>query len=198
MSISYAVFCLTRRPPRPTLFPYTTLFRSLYDVPVALVSADKRILLASRLGFNPTADPEVTKALNTALNGGIRPEPDYTGWPWRTGPMVVVRSEEHTSELQSHVNLVCRLLLDTATPASYTLSLHDALPISLRRPGGPGQRGQADPAGLTARLQPHRRPRGHEGPQHGAERRHKARTRLHGLAVAHRADGRRQIGRAHV
>ena len=46
------------------------------------------------------------------------------------------RSEEHTSELQSHLNLVCRLLLeknfffnDTATTEIYTLSLHDALPI---------------------------------------------------------------------
>src|SRR5438477_594408 len=40
------------------------------------------------------------------------------------------RSEEHTSELQSHVNLVCRLLLDPPPPELYTLSLHDALPIS--------------------------------------------------------------------
>src|SRR5690242_2255496 len=39
------------------------------------------------------------------------------------------RSEEHTSELQSHVNLVCRLLLDSASTEIYTLSLHDALPI---------------------------------------------------------------------
>ena len=47
----------------------------------------------------------------------------------------LTRSEEHTSELQSHLNLVCRLLLeknffnDTATTEIYTLSLHDALPI---------------------------------------------------------------------
>src|SRR5437016_2229262 len=39
------------------------------------------------------------------------------------------RSEEHTSELQSLTNLVCRLLLDTAPSDIYTLSLHDALPI---------------------------------------------------------------------
>src|SRR5262245_7528841 len=39
------------------------------------------------------------------------------------------RSEEHTSELQSLRHLVCRLLLDSATTCSYTLSLHDALPI---------------------------------------------------------------------
>src|SRR5690554_6148391 len=42
-----------------------------------------------------------------------------------------IRSEEHTSELQSRPHLVCRLLLDPATPEIYTLSLHDALPISL-------------------------------------------------------------------
>ena len=48
---------------------------------------------------------------------------------------MVIRSEEHTSELQSPTNLVCRLLLeknffnDTATTEIYTLSLHDALPI---------------------------------------------------------------------
>src|SRR5690349_2092954 len=39
------------------------------------------------------------------------------------------RSEEHTSELQSRRDLVCRLLLDTASSEIYTLSLHDALPI---------------------------------------------------------------------
>src|ERR1035441_9090023 len=42
------------------------------------------------------------------------------------------RSEEHTSELQSLRHLVCRLVNDTATTEIYTLSLHDALPISLR------------------------------------------------------------------
>src|SRR5688572_30633868 len=46
-------------------------------------------------------------------------------------PMYVAghRSEEHTSELQSQSNLVCRLLLDPSPPDTYTLSLHDALPI---------------------------------------------------------------------
>src|SRR5437016_3427185 len=42
---------------------------------------------------------------------------------------VCTRSEEHTSELQSLTNLVCRLLLASPTTESYTLSLHDALPI---------------------------------------------------------------------
>src|SRR6266571_2466313 len=133
---------MIRRPPRSTLFPYTTLFRS-------------RVRRARRL-----------------------PHPHVGGHRHRS------RSEEHTSELQSHVNLVCRLLLekkkirhcrrggglpgatamtpehlslviveisalpcrrasrswwrgwpffffnDTATTEIYTLSLHDALPIS--------------------------------------------------------------------
>src|SRR5687768_14510058 len=57
----------------------------------------------------------------------------------RANPRIVLvtcvpweRSEEHTSELQSRLHLVCRLLLDTATTALYTLSLHDALPICER------------------------------------------------------------------
>src|SRR5688572_24471049 len=48
------------------------------------------------------------------------------GTCWTRGRM---RSEEHTSELQSQSNLVCRLLLDPSTPEIHTLSLHDALPI---------------------------------------------------------------------
>src|SRR5436190_893169 len=54
------------------------------------------------------------------------------------------RSEEHTSELQSHSDLVCRLLLVHATPEIYTLSLHDALPIcehSAREQDGGNHRG---------------------------------------------------------
>src|SRR5437867_2689192 len=49
---------------------------------------------------------------------------------------MMVRSEEHTSELQSPYDLVCRLLLETATTESYTLSLHDALPIYEGAPAG--------------------------------------------------------------
>src|SRR5690348_7243333 len=48
-------------------------------------------------------------------------------------PARMTRSEEHTSELQSPVHLVCRLLLDPATSATHTLSLHDALPICRER-----------------------------------------------------------------
>src|SRR6266571_1807456 len=118
---------MIRRPPRSTLFPYTTLFRSQDRWARAGAAARRHWLI-----------------------------------------LAILRSEEHTSELQSHVNLVCRLLLekkkhrqfsdwlqrivalgkqrryfrlrsrcskpyfffnDTATTEIYTLSLHDALPI---------------------------------------------------------------------
>src|SRR5687768_14392721 len=65
------------------------------------------------------------------------------------------RSEEHTSELQSRLHLVCRLLLATATSQIYTLSLHDALPIwqcALTRPGSstPRPRSCTGPSGIPA------------------------------------------------
>src|SRR5438093_8390799 len=77
-------FLMIRRPPRSTLFPYTTLFRSRSDRP-ALGRSRGRSLGARR---------RAERALSPAL-----------WWP-RT------RSEEHTSELQSLTNLVCRLLLE--------------------------------------------------------------------------------------
>src|SRR5690242_21040442 len=71
---------MIRRPPRSTLFPYTTLFRSTRE----------RVLEAARaLDYVP----------NALARGLLKSR-------------VPVRSEEHTSELQSHVNLVCRLLLE--------------------------------------------------------------------------------------
>src|SRR5260370_22784320 len=75
-------FLMIRRPPRSTLFPYTTLFRSKrrdHDHP--------------RLGLPPRVDD------GTAAAADVLGVPDP-------------RSEEHTSELQSHLNLVCRLLLE--------------------------------------------------------------------------------------
>src|SRR4051812_49860893 len=68
---------MIRRPPRSTLFPYTTLFRSLHD-----------------------------------RSAGVLDVPGGGQSPGRQGPDLDHRSEEHTSELQSHVNLVCRLLLE--------------------------------------------------------------------------------------
>src|SRR5215213_11264008 len=74
----FVFFLMIRRPPRSTLFPYTTLFRS-----------------CSRHGRPPGARPNDVRGRPQAV---------------RTGPRA--RSEEHTSELQSLTNLVCRLLLE--------------------------------------------------------------------------------------
>src|SRR4051812_49440561 len=69
-------FLMIRRPPRSTLFPYTTLFRS--------------------------ADGQAAEhPLAVVVDAAVHPFPEGEN-----------RSEEHTSELQSHVNLVCRLLLE--------------------------------------------------------------------------------------
>src|SRR2546430_17723247 len=75
-------FLMIRRPPRSTLFPYTTLFRSTPRTPGS--------------GFK-SPDP------NQSLAPGVR--------DW-FGSGLLNRSEEHTSELQSQSNLVCRLLLE--------------------------------------------------------------------------------------
>src|SRR5260370_16099201 len=76
---------MIRRPPRSTLFPYTTLFRS--HVPArALSHREEPRLRVRRAALEPRRDPH--------RDGGGG------------------RSEEHTSELQSHLNLVCRLLLE--------------------------------------------------------------------------------------
>src|SRR2546422_1191060 len=78
---------MIRRPPRSTLFPYTTLFRS-------------------RLERRPRQPPEV----RGALDPGRDPRP--AGAARAGGPAPRRRSEEHTSELQSRLHLVCRLLLE--------------------------------------------------------------------------------------
>src|SRR2546426_9216123 len=80
---------MIRRPPRSTLFPYTTLFRSRDDVP-AVEHEEQRDREQDVEGEQRQREPRV-----------VRP-----------GEPVVERSEEHTSELQSPCNLVCRLLLE--------------------------------------------------------------------------------------
>src|SRR5260370_15796494 len=77
-------FLMIRRPPRSTLFPYTTLFRSFLDSIVSLAIFVFAI-------YRP---PHSSVRLQMAKTK---------------------RSEEHTSELQSHLNLVCRLLLEKKT-----------------------------------------------------------------------------------
>src|SRR3712207_9293114 len=94
-SIHVFFFLMIRRPPRSTLFPYTTLFRSLratanmisYEIPLGL-SVLCIVLMFGTLDLGVIVDKQA----------------HYWGF-W-------VRSEEHTSELQSRQYLVCRLLLE--------------------------------------------------------------------------------------
>src|SRR5260370_35081280 len=81
-------FLMIRRPPRSTLFPYTTLFRSELQV-----GGQGHLCGSGRHAdqISVVTDPQ-------------RPVKD--------APRIPQRSEEHTSELQSHLNLVCRLLLE--------------------------------------------------------------------------------------
>src|SRR5690242_21205830 len=76
---------MVRRPPRSTLFPYTTLFRSKI-IPCLAIVARLEI-------HNPHPVIQSFRTIKRSI-------------------ILTVRSEEHTSELQSHVNLVCRLLLE--------------------------------------------------------------------------------------
>src|SRR5260370_33505187 len=77
-------FLMIRRPPRSTLFPYTTLFRSPKSM-----WYECSYISSARIGV-----------------------PSASVCAWSDAHWFVRRSEEHTSELQSHLNLVCRLLLE--------------------------------------------------------------------------------------
>src|SRR5689334_24228894 len=89
---------MIRRPPRSTLFPYTTLFRSFGEGAGREVPVDLSQRLAAEVRPSPHADPLPLH------RGGIAPA--VHPLPAR------LRSEEHTSELQSQFHLVCRLLLE--------------------------------------------------------------------------------------
>src|SRR2546430_13758847 len=101
---------MIRRPPRSTLLPYTTLFRSPLEVGSIPGGAD---IVTKR--FNGAGDALSTTTVN--LGGGPRLVDSpvnliFWGARWATNPPPSPRSEEHTSELQSQSNLVCRLLLE--------------------------------------------------------------------------------------
>src|SRR3712207_7504088 len=98
MSKDFFFFLMIRRPPRSTLFPYTTLFRSLHvhpEAPPPRGRQDPRAKHGPLLARHPAA---------AGRQGAVR-------WP---------RSEEHTSELQSRQYLVCRLLLEKKKKKAYT------------------------------------------------------------------------------
>src|SRR2546430_9840685 len=87
---------MIRRPPRSTLFPYTTLFRSVETGPPDRARADKVVVLL--------VDPCLRRLV--------------------VSRRASVRSEEHTSELQSQSNLVCRLLLEKKKKCIYITLLY--------------------------------------------------------------------------
>src|SRR5260370_22884957 len=97
---------MIRRPPRSTLFPYTTLFRSVLkpepEAPACLAVPSRRRHTRFKCDWSSDVcssdrSEEHTSELQSHLNS-------YA--------VFCLRSEEHTSELQSHLNLVCRLLLE--------------------------------------------------------------------------------------
>src|SRR5690349_23790041 len=87
---------MLRRPPRSTLFPYTTLFRSLRFLEELPRGDD-----AAKVPRQAVEDPE----LRGRQRDNVAMQADFH-------PLAVDRSEEHTSELQSRRDLVCRLLLE--------------------------------------------------------------------------------------
>src|SRR3712207_8645793 len=129
---------MIRRPPRSTLFPSTTLFRSvrqrdqgpsrtLHVLRVGAVAGDAVDLgdtLNTELHPTGRAMPAHTAAPVMVLHG---PHPDlglllrHTRSDRHDDPAGLVRSEEHTSELQSRQYLVCRLLLEKQTSPFFTL-----------------------------------------------------------------------------
>src|SRR3712207_7347744 len=101
---SYIFFLMIRRPPRSTLFPYTTLFRSVREI----------LRHAGVTALFVTHDQE--EALSLADRVAVMCDGR------------IVRSEEHTSELQSRQYLVCRLLLETTRSS---LGMHGTYPFSI-------------------------------------------------------------------
>src|SRR2546422_7327728 len=100
-------FLMIRRPPRSTLFPYTTLFRSLDGAFLRHLEAQ------GQLGRRPRQDLERSFGDQSQGTEGAGEQPR--------------RSEEHTSELQSRLHLVCRLLLEKKKQHATQLDAHHLL-----------------------------------------------------------------------
>src|SRR5258706_6910511 len=92
---------MIRRPPRSTLFPYTTLFRSLRP----------------RRSHQPESVARACETLRLVTHGSRPLFPLLARWPPSSQQREQRRSEEHTSELQSLTKLACRLLLEKKNPS---------------------------------------------------------------------------------
>src|SRR3712207_9534369 len=99
MHVYVFFFLMIRRPPRSTLFPYTTLFRSHGQQRLAQVATFKQ-------------KKKDTRAWRAGEKAALRNLPSETDEHGQQRQAQVARSEEHTSELQSRQYLVCRLLLE--------------------------------------------------------------------------------------
>src|SRR3712207_6973555 len=98
-------FLMIRRPPRSTLFPYTTLFRSRHAA-----AAQQHLLERERVAAHTRLDHAARIEEDDPLVvPQLRRHAQHAGLP--------ARSEEHTSELQSRQYLVCRLLLEKKKPS---------------------------------------------------------------------------------
>src|SRR5260370_24283051 len=96
---------MIRRPPRSTLFPYTTLFRSSF-APITYQQEKLVTYLQQVLQLEAVACKDwLTNKVDRCVTGKVATQQTC-------GVIQLPRSEEHTSELQSHLNLVCRLLLE--------------------------------------------------------------------------------------
>src|SRR2546430_9618036 len=95
---------MIRRPPRSTLFPYTTLFRSRVGILADLYALADVAFVGG--GYHRAG-------LHSVLEPAVYGVPVIVGphWHGSRDAALLIRSEEHTSELQSQSNLVCRLLL---------------------------------------------------------------------------------------
>src|SRR5260370_31920657 len=102
---------MIRRPPRSTLFPYTTLFRSV-ESPGFQIGVNLVLILIGN-DFDPIG-------FEIGPRIGLLDRPLFDS---DALSLQGIRSEEHTSELQSHLNLVCRLLLEKKKYILTTLSI---------------------------------------------------------------------------
>src|SRR2546429_5950429 len=100
---------MIRRPPRSTLFPYTTLFRSGFEALLQLLESELQRALPHQFDFLDVN--LIFAALLVDTDGAGR---------------VAARSEEHTSELQSRLHLVCRLLLEKKKDTRLSAPTHNS------------------------------------------------------------------------
>src|SRR5258708_17194727 len=148
---------MIRRPPRSTLFPYTTLFRSQIPVGIArvIIVVIERIAVFEKVfdGLNRNGEPQPL----AEKQFHVRHAHDFTAQ---------VRSEEHTSELQSPDHLVCRLLLEKKKKSTRECRSGSRSSISL-----------AAPTTATARGRDRRTPSPPRGLRRLNRRRSQCRTR---------------------